>query len=359
MATAITELNTDFYVPAYEVKVGGQPIDRQAVRDVLSVSYTDELDAIDSFSIVVNNWDEDRRELKYSENDLFVPGKRLELRLGYLDQKLTPMLVGEITSLQAQFPAAGPPTLTVTGLSILHRLRRKPRSEIYEQKTDSDIARQIAQQLGITIETKQGVQESVRPYVIQDNQQDILFLLQRARRIGYVLTVKQEREDGTPVLYFGPQSEALKAPFELSWGRSLLSFQPKLTTANQVGSVTVRAWHPTAKKLIEGKASRNDVVGGEPFADAFNERHEIIADRPVKDKAEADEYARETLRRIAQSYVTASASTIGLPQLRTGTRVEVTGTGRHFSGLYFLTSSTHAIGDSGYVTSFKARKEPE
>ncbi|MBI4520319.1 MAG: phage late control D family protein [Gemmatimonadetes bacterium] len=358
-AASIATLGTDFYVPAYEVRVGGQPLDRQAVRDILSVTYTDSLENIDSFALVINNWDEENRTLKYSEGDLFEPGQRVELKLGYLDRGLLPVLLGEITGLQPSFPAEGAPTLSVSGLSLLHRLRKETRSEVYENKKDSVIAKEIAQKLSVQIRTSPEAEagEQAIPFVVQNNQQDIVFLLQRARRIGYELTV-QEDASGAPVLFFGPQSKGREVSFALEWGRSLLSFDPKLTTANQVGTVTVRAWHPTSKKLIEATAKRSDLGGNEPFVEAFNERQEIIADRPVANEAEAKQLAIETLRRIAQHYVTASASTIGLPELRTGVLVEISGLGpKYFDGTYFLTSSTHSLGDAGYTTQFEARKE--
>ncbi|MBI4539742.1 MAG: phage late control D family protein [Gemmatimonadetes bacterium] len=358
-AVSIAALGTDFYVPAYEIRVGGRPLDRQAVRDILAVSYSDSLESIDAFSLVINNWDEEKRTFKYSEGELFAPGQRVELKLGYLDRGLAPMLLGEITSLQPSFPADGAPTLSVSGLSILHRLRKEPRSEVYESKKDSAMAKEIAQKLGVEIRTSPEAEarEQAIPFVIQNNQQDIVFLLQRARRIGYELTV-QEDERGAPILFFGPQSKGREVPFALDWGRSLLSFDPKLTTANQVGTVTVRAWHPTSKKLIEATARRSELGRDEPFVEAFNERQEIIADRPVANEAEAKQLALETLRRIAQHYVTASASTVGLPDLRTGALIEIGGLGKkYFDGTYFVTSSTHNIGDGGYTTQFEARKE--
>jgi phage protein D len=360
-AASIATLGTDFYVPAYEIKVGGRPLNRQAIHDIVSVSYSDSLENIDAFSLVINNWDEKKRTVKYSEGDLFAPGKRVELKLGYRDRGLVPLLIGEITSLGPAFPATGPPTLSVSGLSIMHRLRKQPRSDVYEKKKDSAIAKQIAQSIGVDIETSQQAEaaEQVIPFVVQHNQQDIVFLLQRARRIGYELTVREDAS-GNPKLFFGPQSKGKKVPFKLHWGGSLLAFDPKLTTAQQVGKVTVHAWHPTSKKLIVGTATRAELGRQEPFVEAFDQRQEIIADRPVADAAEATQLALETLRHIANHYVTASGSTVGLPELRTGSLVEVTGLGpKYFDGTYFLTASTHTVGDGGYTTGFQARLEAQ
>jgi phage protein D len=55
--------------------------------------------------------------------------------------------------------------------------------------------------------------------------------------------------------------------------------------------------------------------------------------------------------------VKASATCIGLPDLRAGQRVNIEGLGARFSGTYFVTETTHTIGDGGYTTKFNARRE--
>ena len=55
--------------------------------------------------------------------------------------------------------------------------------------------------------------------------------------------------------------------------------------------------------------------------------------------------------------VTASGTTIGLPELRAGMQVIIKGLGTRLSGIYFVLESTHTINDSGYITRFKARRE--
>jgi phage protein D len=48
---------------------------------------------------------------------------------------------------------------------------------------------------------------------------------------------------------------------------------------------------------------------------------------------------------------------VGLPDLRAGSVVNIDGLGARFTGRYFVTSTTHAIGDGGYTTQFECRRE--
>jgi uncharacterized protein len=358
----------DFYVPAFQVTLRGRPLDQAVVRDVIRVEYSDDVEALDSFSLTINNWDAETRFFRYSDGDLFLPGAGLELDMGYVGGTgMRRLLTGEITGLGPSFPAAGQPTLAVDGLNRLHRLREKQESRSYDGRTDSEIARQIAGRLGIQIRTEPNAERQEERYghLFQDNQYDILFLLNRARSIGYELLV-EETAAGEPRLYFGPSDQVGPRPvYQLNYGDSLIEFQPTLTTANQVGEVVVRGWDRVRKRAIEGRAKRSELRtkgvgerGGQPVIEqSFNQRHEVIVDLPVNSRQEAKTLARETLERIAKDMVKGSGSVVGLPDLRAGSVVVLDGLGTRFSGRYFVTKTTHSIDDGGYTTRFECRRE--
>lgn len=149
----------------------------------------------------------------------------------------------------------------------------------------------------------------------------------------------------------------------LEWGTSLLEFQPSLRTADQVAKVTVRGWLPKIKQPVEATARREDLIGEkviDPKMLGITEpdlAQEITVDEPVADQAEANELARRILRQKASGLITARGRTLGLPDLRAGVKVEIHDLGCRFSGIYLVTETSHALGDSGYTTSFSARME--
>jgi Bacteriophage probable baseplate hub protein len=380
MATALRVYDEPetFYVPDLEVKVAGQPLPDPVVRDVLEVKYTDNVDEIDSFELTLANWDAEAFAPKYEppsapeREGLFDPGKTLELSLGYAGD-LRLMLTGVITTLEPSFPTSGGLTLAVRGLNVLHRFRTEQHSYAWEEKTDSQIAADLGHRpvqkgkpgLGIRVKTAPRDEPS-EPYVFMDNQYDIVFLLNRARRRGYELVLQQGETSADEYLYFGPSDSRGEppAPYILEWGRSLISFRPTLSTATQISEVVVRGWDRRRNRPIEGKASWQDLVpaGSERsrmqvLAQAFGSRREIVTDRPVHTKQQADAMAKEILRDKLKSMVQASGSVVGLPDLRAGRKVQIVGLGPRFEGEYYVTETTHSIGESGYTTEFKARRE--
>jgi phage protein D len=367
--------DNDFYVPTFEVKVGDTIQGAGVIRDILQVSYKDDIDTIDSFEISINNWDADKRRFKYSDSHLFDPGKKVELSMGYLGKgQVRKMIRGEITSLRPTFPASGASTLAISGLNVLHRFRREQFSDVYERMTDWEIAKKICGRLGVDLLPRTSpVGEPRYEYVLQSNQFDILFLLERARRAGYELVA--EEDQGATALRFGPSGNVKKVTYQLTYGRSLIHFQPTLTTAQQVSQVTVRAWNAREGKAIEKTVTRKelktDALAQQDAAaleKAFSERREVSADRVVRDENEAKQLAMAILQNIANDMVKGSGSVVGLPDLRAGTILVIDGLGGNdadhpgtgrFDGRYFVMATTHTIGSGGYTTQFECRREEQ
>ena len=66
----------DFYVPHFEITVGGGGLPKTVLKDVVQVTYEDntnadstEGDLLDGFEIVVNNWDWESGEFLYAGSE--------------------------------------------------------------------------------------------------------------------------------------------------------------------------------------------------------------------------------------------------------------------------------------------------
>ena len=63
-----SKLQGDFYVPRFEIKIAGVNLPQDVLRDVVQVTYKDNVKELDSFELTVNNWDaEQRRNSNTSE----------------------------------------------------------------------------------------------------------------------------------------------------------------------------------------------------------------------------------------------------------------------------------------------------
>lgn len=402
--TTFTEIyrDRDLYVPAFDIKINGKDLPEYAVKDVIDVTYRDSIDRIDSFEITVNNWDARQQDFKYigsiteadeetdpprgttkllSARQLFHPDrnrKKIEIWMGYFNPARSAlpeertgtrlMLVGFITRITPSFPSSGQPTLKISGSNFLRNLMTRQETDVYRQKRDSEIAEYISNQRPIRlgdrvfrIETDRTARsnEEVNDRVIQYNQYDIVFLLQRAHRNGYDLVLRGEGEEQH--LFFGPSDRNSRDSYILEWGKSLIQFQPTLTVGSQVYSVTVNGWDAARGRRISVTVDRSQLPNRgsrdrselNQIEEGFRERQEIVADMPFRNEAEARQYALSLLSNNARELITGRGSTIGTPGLRAGRSIEIRGLGRTFSGLYKVKSTTHTINASGYITEFE------
>ncbi len=383
-----------FYVPRFEIKIAGANLPLDVLRDVMQVTYKDSVKELDSFEITVNNWDADKKQFKYVGaetqdslkknplHNLFNPcGHDVDVLMGYGANPLTQMLRGNFVTMEPNFPSSGGSTLAVRGLNVLHKLRTSRRTYAWEHKRPSKIAKSFEDlptdtkqkdskpfPLPVDIDGNDVNNEPEITYIAQSNQWDIEFLLALARRVGYVIFVKEEEKKGDKVkprrLYFGPSDANHQGirlvTFELKWGLSLIDFKPTLTTANQIKSVTVNGWDRKTKQPIRGTASIDSLTLNGDLRENFescDEREERVEDEPVFTQDEADKRAKDLLKERSRDLVKASGTCIGLPELRAGQRVVIGNLGSRFSGQYFITDTTHTISDSGYITKFSARRE--
>jgi phage protein D len=363
-------LPTDYYAPDFRLDVESHTLDETTKGDVVEVKVVMDMENMTSADITINNWDDTEYRFKYSETKTFDLGNRVQVRLGYAN-RLVSMMRGQIATLSPRFPEAGPPTLQVNVLDGMLRLRdAKPaegEEKRYEKVFDWQIAERIAERNGLKSNlTKEGPQHEL---VVQKNQSDASFLMERAKRIDFDAFILTDPDSGDDTLHFvrptdGRDDQPIRV-YELVWGQSLIEFSPVITLSRQVASVTVRGWDPRTKEPITGTATDKDLPsapGGGTSGPAAAARiggrgkQEVVVDAPVFSQQEADELARSLLAERAYEFVTGSGRVIGLPDLRPGDNIKLLELGQRFSGTYYVKKVEHTLGASGFTTQFDVRR---
>jgi phage protein D len=328
------------------------------MEKLISVDVDDSLELPDMFVIHMSD-----PGIEMLNADVFKLGDSIEI-LAKVEAGPTPgaaapqqksLMKGEITNIEVDFNSSQRTTFVVRGYDRSHRMVRARKSRAYLQKTDSDIATELAQKSGLQANVT--ATSVVYPYLFQHNQTDWEFLMERAQRIGYRLYV----EDKT--LYFKPPPTSPPST-ELKWGLTLERFQARLTTSDQVSEVTVYGWDPKAKKEIIGRASsptntaqnrksNGSQTGAQAVQQAFSVKgkHEMV-NQAVYTASEADKIAQATLDRMAANFMQAECHAGGNPDIVAGSGVDLKDVGARFSGKYLVTRSLHRYNTSGYTTHF-------
>ncbi len=290
-------------------------------------------------------------DLSLMDSGPFNLTRQVEISAAKADNTWAPLIKGEITALEPEFNEGMIPEFVVRGYDRTHRLYRETRSRAFLNIKDSDLAQQIAGELGLQTEIE--TTSTVYDHVFQSNQSDMAFLLERAWRIGYECFV-----DGEKLYFRKPPNDASPA-VTLRWGEDLKSYYPRMTLAEQVDEVVVRGWNVAQKKEIVGKADSGSLYpkieesrDGKSWASSFGRGKKILVHHPVTSQSEADLLAAARLDELSGAFVVAEGKATRRPDIKAGQKIKLENLGARFSGEYLVTSATHTCSPEGFATEF-------
>jgi uncharacterized protein involved in type VI secretion and phage assembly len=336
-------------VAGVEVLVAGQKLNPTLAPLLQEVRVEDNLTLPDTFLVRLSD-----PGLKHMDSNPFEVGAEVEIRLGSPDAgTLTPILKGQITSVEPEFRADGV-AVVARGYDHSHALNRTRRNATYQDTTVAEVVKKVCQRAGLTVGTVEAA-GGTQPFIQQSNETDWAFLWRLGVRVGSEVVVLDKVLHFRPAGGGEPEGEAL----ELRYGGNLLSFRPRLSGVQQVDEVVVRSWDHTAKRAIESTAkpdpTRSTIgVDRGTVAKALGGGAITISDAPVGNQEEADALAKSVMAKVANGYLEAEGVCRGTPKLRAGGNVKIAGVGTRFSGTYRVTSTTHVFrGTRGYESRFR------
>lgn len=358
-------IRTDFYVPDFEIIISGRSFRYGMNVDVVSVSITETINQADSFTFVVREHNPKPErfasgELTWLDSHTFDELNKIQVEVGYQGNRAI-KLKGKITGMSASFPDNGAPTLTVRGLSDYDELFRHTRRKPFDDKTDSDIARELARDLGLSADVEEA--QVKHALVSPEGATYAAILLERAARLNYEVKVTFDTLIFRRPTYLTDPSPTLT----LTWGQDLRNFTPNVSTSKMVTRAEVRntqTGEGGPKQALVGSVTASQIrpvlgaKGGLAESEKkFGANTLLMDEQRLSSQAEAAAIPRAELERRAIEYITGHGSCIGKPELISRTVVKLVGLGKRFSGSYYVTSTTHAIDANGYRTEFDVKRD--
>ena len=336
-------------VPLYRIIVGGGELDPVEADAVHQIKITDFLRLPDVCTLQVGYPAEDGPDpFKNLDDSKFQVGVPLEVKLGGTDDRVTKSLFkGEIVTVEPDFQAGGA-SMVVRAYDWSHRMMRSRKQRTFVNVKISDIVRRVCQENGLSasVEDERG---GPLETVVQNSESDWDFVWRLARRIGFELTVNDRTAEFKP-----PQHST---PVELAYPEHLHAFRPRITAVQQVHTVNVRGFDSKTKRVAMGSATRPRQVTEagitrQQVRDEFPGAVIEIGGQAFKTQSEATTIAQATLDQLANAYLAAEGECDGNPLIKAGTRIQISGVGRKYSGIYRVAKAVHMLTAGGYVTQF-------
>jgi phage protein D len=347
------------------LEIDGEQAPSNLMEDIVQVVVEESLHLPGMFALVIQNdyFPGRNQDEPWRYKGLLDIGKPIKIGFSssttesqdFNEERESQILEGEITAIETHFSEKSQAPVIVRGYDVSHRLHRGRYNRSFQNMTDSDIVKKIASEVGLTIGT---IDQSGAPhdYVFQENQTNMQFLRERAARIGFELFI----QDGK--LYF--RKPKADQDISLKWLKDLHSFRVRVTSAEQVRAVEVRAWDYSQKRSIVSTAQTEQVITetesgkGSDTSTKFNGKPPkptmIVVDQPVFNPKEADIMAQALCDEIGGQFIYADAKSEGNPQIRPGRVVNLEDMGQH-SGKYYVTETRHFFHKRVYTTDFSVR----
>ncbi len=339
--------------PEFEVSVDGTALAPLEQQDVSEVDLHEEVGRHTRLTILVQNWDPDKRAVRHSDTALFQPGKAITLRLGY-HSKLELLFDGVISELATHFSAGQSSMLVVEARSRSIQLAHPPRSRVLEDVNDGDVVSAIAADYSLTADTADGLDQDA---VVIDDRSDWDYLTTRASELGWVTYTR-----GKTLVFRPPAKPASTLP-TLAWGeRALTELHLSQDISKVAEPFTATGWNPTSLEAEEGDADAakaNVSHGDRPAVDtALSDagwplREEAVVHATPLDLPELEEVALGRATTDALAHISGRGVAVGTTDLRADAWIAVTGVGTRMSGPHYVSATRHRLSARGYITEFQ------
>nr|WP_306812656.1 contractile injection system protein, VgrG/Pvc8 family [Paenibacillus soyae] len=280
-------------------------------------------------------------------------GGNLQVKMGYADKKGL-VFEGIVTGYTIEYPAEGSPYAIVTAMDKSILMMKSAHSKVWTKAKASDVVREIAGDYSLSatvddtvIQKKVIEQIGVSDYhFVQSlaNDHDYRFYVQGAK-----LIFQKINTSGEPTLL-------------LHYGQSIRHFSLQADISGQIGAVKVMGYDTDKKEAIVGESTTVEAIGsgggktGPSHVTALTPKKTEIVYTQADSQDEAKNLAKALLSRSARDLVRGSGSCTGVPELKAGDMIKITGIGAAtFDQQLLLVKVIHRLdAEEGYITSFEA-----
>jgi phage protein D len=280
-------------------------------------------------------------------------GGNLQVKMGYADKKGT-VFEGIVTGYTIEYTEGGSPYAIVTAMDKSILMMKSAHSKVWTKTKISDVVREIAGNYSLTATVDDTA--VTKAVIEQIGVSDYHFVQSLANDHDFQFYVQGSK------LYFQRINTTNEPSLTLHYGESLRRFSLQADISGQIGTVKVMGYDIDKKEAIVGQSSSVEAIGsgsgktGPSHATALTSNKTEIVYAQADSQEEAKSLAQALLSRSARDLVRGSGSCMGVPELKAGQMIKITGIGATtFDQQLLLVKVMHRLdSDEGYISSFEA-----
>nr|WP_228779053.1 type VI secretion system tip protein VgrG [Methylobacter sp. BlB1] len=321
---------------------------------VLSIYISRELNRIPSATVLLQDGEAAKSTFAASNTEHFIPGKAIEIQLGYRAQNET-VFKGIIVKHSIKIRKNGS-QLSIDCRDEAVKMTIGAKSRYYLDKKDSDIMEEVIDAYGLQKEVS-ATQVELKQ-VVQYDASDWDFLLCRAEANGMVIKV----EDGK--IGIAPPAASAASVLSVQYGASLLELDAEIDARWQSTGISAQSWNAADQEVLSTDASEPattdngnlspdtlaEVIGGDP--------HALIHGGKLS-QPELQAWADGRLLKERLAKVRGRAKFTGFAGVMPDKVIEITGIGERFEGKLYVSGIRHSFAKGSWETDVQLGLNPE
>ncbi|GIQ57671.1 type IV secretion protein Rhs [Flavobacterium collinsii] len=336
----------------HKILVEGEELSK--TYQVKSIVVQNEVNRIPMAQIVLTDGEASERDFKLSNEDLLIPGKKIEITAGYHNDEET--IYKGIIIKHAIKIKGGASLLIIECKDEAVKLTIGRKSKYFYDVKDSDVFEEIIGTYGLEKDVE--ATNFSHKELVQYNTSDWDFIVSRAQANGKLCFV----ENGKITV---SKPDLTSAAVEtVTFGASLLDFDAEIDARNQFAKVSSYSWDYTNQELVEIEASDPGVsLNGNLTASDLSETIELenleLRHGGTITEVQLQDWADAKLLFQQLSKIRGRAKFQGIPAVKPNTIITLEGVGDRFNGKAYITGVFHELTEGNWTIDAQFGLNPE
>ena len=321
---------------------------------VKSIVVQNEVNRIPMAQIVLTDGEASERDFKLSNEDLLIPGKKIEITAGYHNDEET-IYKGIVIKHSIKIKS-GTSLLIIECKDEAVKLTIGRKSKYFYDVKDSEAFEEIIGAYGLQKDVE--ATNFSHKELVQYNTSDWDFMVSRAQANGKLCFVENGK-----ITISKPNVKSSSVE-TVTFGASLLDFDAEIDARNQFAKVSSYSWDYSNQELVEIEAkdpgiSLNGNLTASDLAETIELENLELRHGGAITEAELQDWADAKLLFQQLSKIRGRVKFQGIPAVKPNTIITLEGVGDRFNGKAYITGVFHEISEGNWTIDAQFGLDPE
>jgi Rhs element Vgr protein len=321
---------------------------------VKSIVVQNEVNRIPMAQIVLTDGEASERDFKLSNEDLLIPGKKIEITAGYHNDEET-IYKGIVIKHSIKIKS-GTSLLIIECKDEAVKLTIGRKSKYFYDVKDSEAFEEIIGAYGLQKDVE--ATNFSHKELVQYNTSDWDFMVSRAQANGKLCFVENGK------ITISKPNVTSSSVETVTFGASLLDFDAEIDARNQFAKVSSYSWDYSNQELVEIEAkdpgiSLNGNLTASDLAETIELENFELRHGGAITEAELQDWADAKLLFQQLSKIRGRVKFQGIPAVKPNTIITLEGVGDRFNGKAYITGVFHEISEGNWTIDAQFGLNPE